>query len=54
MLAAHNDFPLKCMLSVDVEGWKNHSAGCGSAAVEPLAWRVRDFNWWLITNGRAG
>jgi hypothetical protein len=32
--------PPECMLSVDVEGWKGHSAGCGSAAaVEPLAWR---------------
>jgi hypothetical protein len=27
-----------------VEGWKNRIAGCGSAAVEPLAWRMRDFN----------
>ncbi len=35
--------PPECMLSVDVEGWKGHSAGCSSAAaVEPLAWRVRE------------
>jgi hypothetical protein len=39
----------------DVEGWKNHSAGCDSAAaVEPLDWRMRDFNSWLVTDGRAG
>ena len=55
MLAAYNDCPLECMLSVDVEGWKGHSADCSSAAaVEPLAWRVHDFNCWLITDGRAG
>ena len=47
--------PPECTLSVDVEGWKGHSAGCGSAAaVEPLAWGVHDFNCWLITDGRAG
>jgi len=38
-----------------VEGWKNRIAGCGSAAaVEPLAWRMCDFNCWLITDGCAG
>jgi len=43
------------MLSVDVEGWKNHVVDYGgAAAVGPLAWRVRDFNCWLITDGRAG
>jgi hypothetical protein len=43
------------MLSVDVEGWKNHVVGYGSAAaVGPLAWRVRDFNCSFITDGRAG
>jgi len=43
------------MLSVDVEGWKNLVVGYGSAAaVGPLAWRVRDFDCWLITDGRAG
>ena len=47
-------FP-ECMLCVDVEGWKNHVVGYGSAAaVGPLAWRVRDFKCWLITDGRAG
>jgi len=43
------------MLSVDVEEWKNHVVGNDSAAaVGPLAWRVRDFNCRLITDGRAG
>jgi hypothetical protein len=42
------------MSSVDVEGWKNHVVGYGSAAaVRPLAWRVRDFNYSLIIDGRA-
>jgi len=55
MLAAYHDCPPECTLSVDVEGWKGHSAGCGSAAaVEPLAWRVHNFNCWLIADGRAG
>src|ERR1700686_2782126 len=45
----------ECMLSVDVEGRKNHLVGCGCAAAGgPLAWRVRDLNCWLITDGRAG
>jgi len=41
-------------MSVYVEGCKNESARCGSAAaVQPLAWRVRDINYRLITDGRA-
>jgi hypothetical protein len=41
------------MLSVYVEGCTNESARCGSAAaILPLAWRVRDINDWLITDGR--
>jgi hypothetical protein len=40
-------------LSVEVEGSKGHSARCSSAAaVEPLAWRLCDFNCWLIPDGR--
>ena len=45
----------ECKLSVDVDGQKNHIVGYGgAAAVGPLAWWVRNFNCWLITDGRTG
>ena len=44
----------ECMLSVHVEGSNNHVGNGSAAAVGPLAWWVRDFDCWLITDGRAG
>jgi hypothetical protein len=40
------------MLSVGVEGFKNDVVGYGCASA--VARRVRDFNGWLTTDGRAG
>jgi len=48
MLATPND-----RVERYVEEMQNESARCGSAAAElPFAWRVRDINCRLITDGR--
>lgn len=54
LLAAY-DCPPKVRVECDVEGRKNHSVSCGDVvAARPFAWRVRNFDRWLFTDGRAG